>query len=202
MAFVRPVADHEASELITEMFGKDRATWGFVPNFTRTFALRPDVYRAWRHLNAAIRSSMDLRRYELATVAAAAALRCSYCTLAHGRVLAEQFLPAEGVIQLLADRDAAPLDATERAVVAFAEKIALHADQVSQDDIDELRALGLTDEEIFDVVLAAAARCFFSKALDATGTAPDAAFRQLEPDLVEVLTVGRPIAEATEAGMQ
>jgi len=62
--------------------------------------------------------------------------------------------------------------------------------------------VGLTDEEIFDVVLAAAARCFFSKDLDATGTAPDAACRQLEPDLVEVLTVGRPIAEATEAGMQ
>lgn len=196
MAFVHAVADNEATEEIIELFDKDRETWGFIPNLARTFALRPDVYRAWRHLNAAIKSSMDLRRYELATVAAAAALRSSYCTLAHGRVLAERFLSAEAVIQLVADRDAAPLDATERAVVAFAEKIALHADHVSQDDIDELRALGLVDEEIFDVVLAAAARCFFSKALDATGTAPDAAFRRLEPDLVEVLTVGRPIAEA------
>jgi uncharacterized peroxidase-related enzyme len=202
MAFVGPAPDQEASERVTEMFDQDRATWGFVPNFTRTFALRPDVYRAWQHLNGAIKSSMDRRRYELATVAAAAALRSSYCTLAHGRVLAEQFLAAEGVIQLLADRAAAPLDATERAVVAFAEKVALHADQMSQDDIDELRALGLTDEEVFDVILAAAARCFFAKALDATGTAPDAAFRQLEPDLVESLTVGRPIAEATGGQVQ
>jgi uncharacterized peroxidase-related enzyme len=202
MAFVRLAPDHEVSERVTEMFDQDRATWGFVPNFTRTFALRPDVYRAWQHLNATIKSSMDRRRYELATVAAAAVLRSSYCTLAHGRVLAEQFLAAEGVIQLLADRAAAPLDATERAVVAFAEKVALHADQMSQDDVDELRALGLTDEEVFDVILAAAARCFFAKALDAAGTAPDAAFRQLEPDLVEVLTVGRPIAEATEGQTQ
>jgi uncharacterized peroxidase-related enzyme len=198
MAFLRCTPEHEASEPVTEMFDQDRATWGFIPNFTRTFALRPNVYAAWRHLNGAIKSSMDPRRYELATVAAAAALRSSYCTLAHGRVLVEKFLPAEGVVQLLADRAVAPLDATERAVIHLAEQVALHADQVTQDDVDELRVLGLTDEEIFDVILAAAARSFFAKALDATGTAPDAAFRQLEPDLVEALTVGRPIAEATE----
>jgi hypothetical protein len=55
------------------------------------------------------------------------------------------------------------------------------------------RDYGLSDEEIFDVVLAAAARCFFSKTLDATGTAPDAAFAQLPPPLRDALTVGRPI---------
>jgi len=43
------------------------------------------------------------------------------------------------------------------------------------------------------VIVAAAARCFFSKTLDATGTPPDAAFEQLSPILREALTVGRPI---------
>lgn len=199
MGFVRPTPEHEADERVVEMFDQDRAVWGFVPNFTTTFALRPELYRAWQQLNVTIRSSMDRRRYELATTAAAAALRCSYCTLAHGRVLAEQFLPVEAVVQLITDRGAAPLDAVERAVVGLAEKVALRADQVHHGDIDELRALGLTDEEIFDVILAAAARCFFAKALDATGTEPDAAFRQLAPELVEVLAVGRAIA-ATEDG--
>ena len=46
-----------------------------------------------------------------------------------------------------------------------------------------------------DVVLAAAARCFFSKTLDALGVLPDASFHELEPELREVLVVGRPIAE-------
>lgn len=85
-------------------------------------------------------------------------------------------------------------------MVAFAEKVALHADRVTQADVDELRAVDLTDEEIFDVVLAAAARCFFATTLDATGTAPDAAFREMPPDLIEVLTVGRPIADAVVHG--
>ena len=46
-----------------------------------------------------------------------------------------------------------------------------------------------------DVVLAAAARCFFSKTLDALGVLPDAEYGELEPRLREALVVGRPIAE-------
>lgn len=193
MAFIRTVPVEAADSAVAEIYEGDQKSWGYVPNFTKTFAHRPDVYRAWQRLNATIKSSMDLRRYELATVAAAGALRSSYCTLAHGRMLAEQLMGSEAVIQLLTDRESAPLDAAERAVVAFAEKVATAADQVTQGDIDELRARGLSDEEIFDVTLAAGARCFFSKVLDATGTEPDAAFQDLTPQLREALTVGRAI---------
>lgn len=47
-----------------------------------------------------------------------------------------------------------------------------------------------------DVILAAAARCLFSKTLDALGVRPDASYRDLEPDLRDALVVGRPIADA------
>jgi hypothetical protein len=57
-----------------------------------------------------------------------------------------------------------------------------------------LRALGLADEEIFDVVAAASLRCFFSKTLDALDVRADAEYRDLDT-LAEPLTVGRPIAE-------
>jgi len=45
-------------------------------------------------------------------------------------------------------------------------------------------------------VLAASARCFFSKTLDALGVLPDAGYAELEPDVREALVVGRPIADA------
>lgn len=44
-------------------------------NHERAFAERPDVYAAWQQLNAAIKANMDLRRYELVTLAAARRLR-------------------------------------------------------------------------------------------------------------------------------
>jgi hypothetical protein len=65
---------------------------------------------------------------------------------------------------------------------------------VTREDVDELRRLGLSDSDVLDVVLAAAARCFFSTVLDALGVQADPAFSGLDPDLREALTVGRPIA--------
>jgi hypothetical protein len=44
---------------------------------------------------------------------------------------------------------------------------------------------------------AAAARCFFSKVLDALGALPDAAYAELDADLKRELTPGRPISPET-----
>jgi alkylhydroperoxidase family enzyme len=158
-------------------------------NLERAFTLRPEVFRAWQQLNGSIKQSTDLRRYELATLAAARRLRSSYCCLAHGQVLAEKFYDYETVPKLPDG-----LDDADRAIMAFAEKVVVDATAITQDDVDELRAHGLSDEEIFDVVLAATARCFFSKTLDALGLQPDASFSELPPSFTEPLTVGRPIA--------
>lgn len=158
-------------------------------NFERLFELRPDVYAAWRQLVTAVKATSDERRYELATLAAARRLRSSYCSLAHGKVLAEQFYDFESVPSLPEG-----LDEADRAIMAFAERIVADATSITQTDVDELRALGLEDGEIFDVVLAATIRCFFSKTLDALGVQPDAEFSRLDPAFTDALTVGRPIA--------
>ncbi|MFL5962798.1 MAG: carboxymuconolactone decarboxylase family protein [Gaiellaceae bacterium] len=176
MPFVEPIEDEEFA-------APDRELLGYTPNYNRLFARRPAAYAAWKQLNGSIKETMDLRRYELATVAAAGELRSSYCSLAHGKVLFERFgfTPGDAVSD------------EERAVQGLARKIAADATSVTDEDIDRLRGFGLTEDEIFDVVLAAAARCFFSKTLDALGVAPDAAYRELPPEVREPLTVGRPI---------
>jgi alkylhydroperoxidase family enzyme len=160
-------------------------------NLERAFALRPEVYAAWRQLVTAVKETLDERRYELATLAAARRLRSSYCSLAHGKILAEQFYDFESVPSLPDG-----LDEADRAIMAFAERVVADATAITQADIDELRAHGLNDGEIFDVVLAATIRCFFSKTLDALGVQPDAEFRELDPAFREPLTVGRPIETA------
>ena len=76
-------------------------------------------------------------------------------------------------------RDRAGLEEADAAAMAFAEKVVDDATAVTQSDVDRLRALGLSDEEVVDVVLAATARCFFSKTLDALGAEPDAVYREL-----------------------
>jgi uncharacterized peroxidase-related enzyme len=188
VAFIEQIGD-------SELFERDRAALGYVPNYTRLFAHRPAVYEAWLQLKGAIAGSMDTRRYELATVAAASRIRSSYCTLAHGKVLADRFLEPEQVRDLVLDHRSAGLDEVDVAVMDLAEQVADDPTEVTEADVQRLRDLGLSDAEIFDVVAAAAARCFFSKTLDALCAQADPAFAKLDPELRDVLTVGRPIAD-------
>jgi len=194
MTFIDTDHDGNTPEAVVALHEGDRARYGYVPNFTKAFSLRPDVYLAWRQLVDAVRGGMELRRYELATLAAARRLRSSYCMLAHGSVLADRFFAADALRAVVADHRTAGLDDVDVAVMDLAEKVADDATTVTQADIDRLRGLGLSDAEIFDVVVAAAARCFFSKVLDAVGAQPDPRFLDLEPELRDALAVGRPIA--------
>lgn len=129
MPFIKPVSEEEASGRVAELYEAKKGGRGYVPNYLSLFALRPDVYDAGPRLIGSIRANMDLRRYELATLAAAQALTSSYCSLAHG--------------------------------------------------IEPLRRRGFSEEEIFEVVLAAAAWAFFSKTVDGRGTKADREYRDL-----------------------
>ena len=117
MTFVRTVAETEATGAVAEMYDRDRSSDDQVPNSTKAFSLRPDVYAAWLQLGAAIRANMDLRRYELATIAAARRIRSSYCMLAHGSVLVDKFMEPARVRALADDFENADLDPLDLEVV-------------------------------------------------------------------------------------
>jgi uncharacterized peroxidase-related enzyme len=192
MPFIREIPPEEAAE-VRALHDDDLKALGYVANYTKVFAHRPEVYAAWGRLIRAIRSSMDQRRYELVTLAAAAQLRSSYCMIAHGAVLLRSKLVTVDQLEEIArDYRDAGLTPDEVAMMAFAQKVASRADAVTAEDVAALRGHGFSDTEIFDIVLAAAARCFFSKVLDAVGAAPDEAFRSLGERLHHVLAVGRP----------
>jgi len=172
---IKPVASEEATGAVRDLYEHDLAAKGFIANYTRLFSLRRDAHRAWRQLVAAIMGTMDLRRYELVTFAAAEALRSRYCVAAHGAVLGSTFYDRpqlEAIARDFREAGLAPLDV---AIMAFAEKIAIRAYAVTESDVDELHTLGLGDAEILDVALAASARSFFSKTLDAMGCESDEA---------------------------
>ena len=195
MAFIDTISEDEASGGVAKMLDAHRDQLGYVPNYARLFAQRPEVYAAWQQLKDSIAGEMDPRRYELVTLGAARALRSSYCALAHGKVLADRFLDSATVQALALDHTDAGLDEVDVAIMDLAAKVAGDTTAIAEADVQRLRDLGLSDAEIFDVVLAAAARCFFSKSVDALGVQPDAEFSELEPAMREALTVGRPIAD-------
>lgn len=185
--FIQTVSESEAEDKLREIYEGDRKSMGYVPNHAKVFSLRPEVLEAWRAFQGSIRKNLRLRRYELVTLAAAMALKCRYCILAHGTILTKNGISVDQLRLILTNFKDAGLDNTEVAMMEFAQKIIRKANEITQTDVDTLRALNLEDIEIFDITLTATMRSFASKTFDALGAEPDAVYDELEHELTDLL---------------
>jgi uncharacterized peroxidase-related enzyme len=174
------------------MYSRQQGKYGYVPNYAKTFSHRPELMKLWADLLYGIRRNMDLRHFELATVAAAMAVGSTYCSLAHGQALLKFFSQEEALAIVSGDGDSC-LSAAERKLMNFASRIAREASSVRQQDVDELRAAGFSDTQVFDIAAAATARTFFAQLCEGLGTLGDHGYPDLEPALRDALVVGRPI---------
>ena len=194
MAYVKTHTQEEATGEVAEMYNRFEQKLGFIPNYARAFSQRPRIMDGWVALLKSITANMDSRRYELVTLAAAKALRSSYCSLAHGKVLLDNHVDALALARIASEDEPADLSPAEIAMMRYAQKIVLDAASITRTDVDELMQHGFSDAEVLDIAAAASARCFFSKTLDALGIDADASYRNLPAELQDVLVVGRPIA--------
>jgi alkylhydroperoxidase/carboxymuconolactone decarboxylase family protein YurZ len=78
MAYIQTVSTDEADGRLQELYAADQKGNGYVPNYTQVMSLNPEAIEGWRKLSGAVRGKLRLRTYELATFAAAMALRCRY----------------------------------------------------------------------------------------------------------------------------
>jgi uncharacterized peroxidase-related enzyme len=162
------------------LYAEHAARLGFVPNYARVFALAPDAYVAWQALSAAVRAGMDERRYELITLVTAQRLGARYCTLAHAAVLRDKFFDDETLRRIATDLQHAGLAPVDLAVMDFAERIAADPGAATEADVETLRGYGLSEVDIFQVILAVAIRRFFAGATDAAGAVPDPEYDSVE----------------------
>jgi len=197
--FITPFPESESTDDLADYYRKQRTAWGFLPNYAGAFSTRPDVAQAWNLLNSTIRDGMDRRRFELATIAAARALRSTYCTAAHSKFLRDVCGDEESLRAIAADPSGAGLEAQDRAVYEFAAKVATDAASVVQADVDRLRETGLSDADVADVVYAASARSFFTRVLDGLGAQLDTQTAAALPaELLQSMIVGRPVADGDD----
>jgi uncharacterized peroxidase-related enzyme len=195
--FIETPDESAVDGAVADWYEKQRAAWGYLPNYAAAFATRPDVAEAWNTLNNAVRANMERRRFELATIAAARALRSTYCTAAHSKFLRDICGDEPTMRAIAADPNGAHLDPADRAVMDFATHVARDASTIGAADVQTLRDHGLSDPEIVDVVLAVAARAFFTKVLDALGVQADVQLgATFDPEVRRQVTVGRPIADS------
>jgi uncharacterized peroxidase-related enzyme len=127
---------------------------GFVPNVFLTLAHRPDEFRAFFAYHDALmekEGGLSKAEREMIVVATSAANDCLYCIVAHGailRIYAKNPLVADQVAANYRKSDISP---RQKAMLAFAMKVATESQAIADADFPALHAHGFTDEDIWDI---------------------------------------------------
>ena len=163
---IQTISESEATGAVAKSYAEDRADLGYVPQHTRAMNLNPEALQAFEQLTGAIARPLGIRRYELVTLAAARGARSVHCLLAHGRKSLNYFDEAQ--LELIAlDYYKAGLSDAEVAMMEFAEMVSGAASSMTDVDSQRLRDHGFDDTEIVNIALAAAARNYYSRAVQA-----------------------------------
>ena len=155
---------------------------GFVPNVFLVLAHRPDEFRAFFAYHDAIMekdSGLSKAEREMIVVATSSANSCQYCVVAHGAILR---IRAKN--PLLADQIAvnylkADISESQRLMLSFAMQVAHAAESVEDDDLEELRQAGFSEDDIWDIGAVAAFFALSNRMANLTRMRPNDEFYAL-----------------------
>jgi uncharacterized peroxidase-related enzyme len=191
------LSDPEMDAAVSAAYEEDLGSDGYVNNLTRVWCWRPDVLASFQTIRTDLMASSGLSRLELAVLvtATAAARGDSYCTLAWGSRLAR--LSSEATAESVIRGQPTGLSAREVALARWARQLVLDPNATAQADVDQLRDVGFSDREIFEVTVFIAYRLAFATVNDALGAVPDRELiARVPPRVREAITFGRANAVA------
>lgn len=186
------LADPPLDDHVQQLYAGDLEGQGYVANLTRTWAHSPDTLGV---LSYALRlatelSGLDPVERSLVVTAAASALGDAYCSLAFGLKLAGKV--GADITADVVRGDDVRLSARGRLLASWARQVADDPNATTAEQIEELRASGLDDRQIFGLTFFVALRVAFSTVNDALGATPDATLLARVPQaLDDAVTFGR-----------
>jgi uncharacterized peroxidase-related enzyme len=152
---------------------------GFVPNVFLALAHRPAEFRAFFAYHDAVMEKdggLSKAEREMIVVATSGANDCQYCVVAHGailRVRAKNPLIADQVAVNYRKADITP---RQRAMLDFAFKVSLAAQEIGDADFEALRAHGFSDEDAWDIGAIAAFFALSNRMANLTNMRPNDEF--------------------------
>ncbi|TVO78732.1 peroxidase-related enzyme [Sedimenticola selenatireducens] len=150
-----PIPDiNEMPDDIREVILAVQEKSGFIPNVFLALAHRPDEFRAFFAYHDALmekESGLTKGEREMIVVATSSRNQCIYCVVAHGAILRIREKNPLIADQIAANYRKADITPRQKAMLDFALKITLNANEVDDDDYALLHEHGFSDEDIWDI---------------------------------------------------
>ena len=152
---------------------------GFVPNVFLALAHRPAEFRAFFAYHDALmekEGGLTKAEREMIVVATSGANDCQYCVVAHGAILRIRAKNPQIADQVAINYRKADIGPREKGMLDFALKVALEPGAIVEADFPPLRALGFSDEDIWDIAAIAALFALSNRMANFTNMRPNDEF--------------------------
>ena len=152
---------------------------GFVPNVFVTLAHRPDEFRAFFAYHDALmlkEGGLSKAEREMIVVATSGANDCLYCIVAHGAILRVYAKDPHVADQVAVNYRKADITPRQKAMLAFALKVAQSSSRIVDDDFTALHTHGFSDEDIWDIGAIAAFFALSNRMANLIGMRPNDEF--------------------------
>jgi len=127
---------------------------GFVPNVFLALANRPDEFRAFFAYHDALmekEGGLTKGEREMIVVATSAHNQCIYCVVAHGAILRIREKNPQLADQIASNYRKADITPRQKAMLDFALKVSKSSHEISNADIENIRELGFSNDDIWDI---------------------------------------------------
>jgi len=127
---------------------------GFVPNVYLALANRPDEFRAFFAYHDALmekEGGLSKGEREMIVVATSAHNQCIYCVVAHGAILRIREKNPQLADQIASNYRKADITPRQKTMLDFSLKVSKSSHEISSADIDDMRELGFSNDDIWDI---------------------------------------------------
>jgi uncharacterized peroxidase-related enzyme len=159
------------------LFARLAQKLGRTPNLVRTMAVAPAVLDAYLAFGRSMsRSSLSPKLREQIGLTVSELNRCPYCLAAHA-----SFGKAAGLgdEEIADSRKGLSPDQKTEAILQFARRVVTERGRVSDDDVQSVRAAGVSEAELAEIVAAVALNTFTNYFIHVADT--DIDFPDVEP---------------------
>jgi uncharacterized peroxidase-related enzyme len=176
ITWLRVPAEDDVPPAARELWDKPLEKLGFVPNVLRVMSLRPEHLVAWwAYIQELMTGDSGLTKAQREMIAVVVSVEngCHYCVVSHSAALRKLVDDPVLADQIATNYRYAPLQPSERAMLDYALKLTVQSSSCTEEDIDELREAGWTDEDILDIAQVAAMFNFTNRLASGLGWVPN-----------------------------
>ena len=158
MAWIRVVTESEAADELLKAYQQVRGSRGKLSNILSVHSLNPPALKAHMDLYMGIMfgpSGLSREEREMIAVVVSAADRCPYCIQHHAAALSHYWKDDAKLAMLIDDYHAIDLTPKMKAVLNYAHKLTTTPHAMVEADVQGLRDLDLSDEDILTINLIA-----------------------------------------------